>query len=231
MKNCIKKSEEMKIQGTAEEKILEAKEGLLKSLKDFSENRDNDFKNIYSKKTSLERNKTLMENQAASEMMEEALNRWKQRQNKFIGASKEERFKMWFEEMDREELFKWKKRINRLIEVLGIENIEQARTLGETVSKCEEEDIKLNGKLWGWKQTFEKLKADREEERTGIPVVFLGDVEASVQNQLREWNTKGLDREEIEEDVEMGRAGKSYIERIIMGLEKEEKGKKDNPTL
>lgn len=113
MKNRIEKSKEMDIDGVPKEK----KEGLLKLLENFSKKRDNDFKKIYSEETPLERKKTLMENQASLEMVEESFKRWKERENKFKEASTEERLKMWLEEMDSREtdrrkglLGNWRKR-------------------------------------------------------------------------------------------------------------------------
>lgn len=66
-------------------------------------------------------------------------------------------------------------------------------------------------------------EAQREEEKEGKPVVFLGDVEASIKKQLKDWFYKGLHKEELEEELEGAKAGAAYTERIIGELEKKNK--------
>lgn len=215
MNNCIKNSKEREGTKVPKEKIVRKKEELLESLEDFSKTQDIVSRKVYLEKTSLERKKILMENQSTIEIIENAFNEWKERKNKFKGATTQEWFKLWFEEMGPEEVNWWKNRMARLGEDIGIENIKQIKPFAEVLLKNENEDKEIGEKLWGNSKILGKEKAKEEEERVGEPVVFLGDIEARIKRQLKNWLYKGLSREEIEEEIEEVKAGAGYMERII----------------
>lgn len=217
MESCIEKSKEINIP-----KVPLFKKILIEDLKNYLSYINGVHKEIYSGKTTFERNKTLLENQSILKITEEAFKKWQERENKLGKASGKEREAMWVEEKNGVEIKGEKKRIARYLEAGG--NPEEVGHLIEAIQRREKEEEEINKKLANMKQGGKEAK--EEEKKLGEPVVFLGDVEASTKNLLKSWLTEKLNREEVEEDVEGTRANVRFAERIIKEVEKEEVGEK-----
>lgn len=212
MNDCIINYNGLEKPEVSKRETVTAKRRLIESLEIFSKGRDKDFKEMYSEKTSMERKKILMRDQVALDITEEAFGKWIERENKFKDAPAGERLVMWIEEMGMTEIGTWKKRMSRLAEVVGAENIEQIRPFGNAIMERE----KNVGEVDKWeKDARGRKEAKIEEEREGVPVVYLGDREDCIRIQLEKWYRAGLNREGVEEDIEKARAGKEYAERII----------------
>lgn len=211
MNNRIKNSKEMEMPGVPKEKIIKAKEGLLKSLKAFSKKMDIQFIEMDRKKTPQEKNKILMEDQVSLEVCENAYKMWKERQGKLKEASQYEWFIMSFDEMYLEELSVWKKNLERKVQAGG--NIEEMRPVADAILKNENEWKEINKILD--RESQGKIKAEGEQKRTGVAVVFLGNIDDTVKVEFKKLLCKKRSEEQIEEDLEMVRLGKEYEERII----------------
>lgn len=211
MNNCVKNSKEMEMPEVPKEKIVKAKEGLLKSLGDFSKKMDIDFKEMYRKKTPLERNKILMEDQVSLKVCENTFDGWTERQKKLKISSSYDWFIMSFDEMYPDELDVWKKNLERKIQAGG--SIDEMRPVADAILNNENEWEEINKILD--RESRGEIKAKEEQERIGEAVVFLGNIDDTVKVEFKKLLCKKRSKEQIEEDLEMVRAGKEYDERII----------------